>query len=126
MRKIVVVENIKAIREGIKIFIDRFSDFQCTHSFSDFESLNKNLYKLNPDILLIDQNLKGISVLEEIKGIKKGNPEIIIIILTMNEEDDNLFYAMVNGASAYINKNSPSLKLIKSLQDISNGKIIII
>ena len=123
MKKLVVVENIKTIREGLKIFIDRFSDFECSHSFDSFEGLKKQIDVIKPDIILADLNMKGVSSVTEIREIKTRFPHIVIILLTMNEEEDKLFKAMLNGASAYLNKNSPSNRLIKTLKEISAGKI---
>ena len=125
MQKVVIVEKIKTIREGIKIFINRFSDFECNDSYSDYFQFKEKLFQLNPDILLIDVNFHGISILDEISYLKKNRPDLLIVVLTMNEEDELLFSTLLHGASAYINKNSPSQKLIRILNDISHGKAIV-
>lgn len=125
MQKVVVVEKIKTIREGIKIFLDRFSNFECVASYSDFETFRDELSTTLPDIVLIDQNHKTIPVLEEISNLKKEYPNIIVVMLTMNEENDHLFDTILNGASGYINKNAPSQRLIKVLEDVSNRMVLI-
>jgi len=125
MKKVVIVENIKTIREGIKIFINRFSELNCIESFSEYNQLQKDIEKINPDILLIDLHCKNIQILDEIRKLKNNYPHIIIIVLTMNEENDLLFDALSNGASAYIHKNAPSQKLIRILNEAANGKLSI-
>ena len=64
MPKIVIIEKIKNIREGIKIFINIFSEFECSDSFSEYNQFKKKLNEINPDILLIDINHSYISILD--------------------------------------------------------------
>ena len=125
MQRIVIVEKIKTIREGIKILINRFSDFECKDSFSDYSEFKRSLLDIKPDILLLDIHYSDISILDEITDLKKNLPQMIIVVLTLNEENELLFSTLLHGASAYINKNSPSDKLIRTLKDISNGKSLI-
>ena len=70
MKKVVIVENIKTIREGIKILINRFSSFECDESFEDFSLFKENIPELKPEILLIDFQHKGISIIDEIKALQ--------------------------------------------------------
>ncbi|MCB9205983.1 MAG: response regulator transcription factor [Ignavibacteriales bacterium] len=125
MKKIVIVEKIKNIREGIKILINRFSDYDCSYTFENLNDFKEEIDNIKPNVLLIDLEHKGISVIDEIKQLKLRNPELLIVMLTMNEENEKIFDALSNGAIAYIHKNAPSQKLMKLLEDVVAGKTII-
>ena len=70
MIKVVVVEDNDSIREGLKILIDGTDDYSCIASFSECETMLKNIKKLNPDVLLMDIGLPGMNGIEGIKKVK--------------------------------------------------------
>jgi DNA-binding NarL/FixJ family response regulator len=125
MKKVVIVEKNKTIREGIKILINRFSELECVDTFESFSLFKITLKEIKPDILLIDVLCEGVSIIDEIRKLKSSNPDLLIILLVMNEENEIIFDALLNGATAYLHKNAPSQKLVKVLEDTANGKMVI-
>ena len=125
MKKVVIVEKVKTIREGIRILINRFSELECVETFDNFTDFKNKINKLEVDILLMDLQCDSNSVLSEINTLKLGNPNLVIIVLTLNEENEIIFDALLNGATSYIPKNSPTQKLVKVLEDAAEGKMII-
>ena len=125
MKKVVIVEKISTIREGIKILINRFSNHECEHTFADFIVFKKDTGIISADILLIDIEYKGICIADEIRKLKMSNPNLAIIVLTLNEENESIFEALSNGASAYVHKNAPPQKLIKVIDETASGKLSI-
>ena len=125
MKKVVIVEKVKNIRDGIKILINRFSKLDCQETFGDLIDLRKNIDQINPDILLIQLELKDCSILEEVRELRTIKPNLKIVLLTLNEENDLVFEALLNGAAAYVHKNAPASKLVKVLEDASEKKMTI-
>lgn len=125
MKKVVIVENIRTIREGIKILINRFSKFECEYSFESFDEYYGNSKLIETDILLIDFQHKGISIIDEIRKIKTDNPHVVIVLLIMNEENELIFDALANGATTYVHKNTPAQKLVKVIEDADEGMITV-
>ena len=125
MKKVVIVEKVKTIREGIRILINRFSELECNETFENFSDFKNKINKLEVDILLMDLQCDCSSTLSEINTLKLGNPNLEIIVLTLNEENEIIFDALLNGATTYIHKNAPSQKLVKVLEDAAAGKMII-
>ena len=125
MKKVVIVENIKTIREGIKILINRFSIFECDHSFQSFQEYFENFNPNETDILLIDFQQKGVAIIDEIRRLKIINPQIVIVLLIMNEENELIFDALANGATTYVHKNTPAQKLVKVIEEAADGMITV-
>jgi DNA-binding NarL/FixJ family response regulator len=119
--KIVVVEDNDTIREGLKILIDGTKGFSCLAVFPDSETLIKHIKNLCPDVLLIDIGLPGMNGIEGIKHVKAILPELIILVLTVYEENDLIFSALCAGASGYIAKKTPSSKLLIAVKEAYQG-----
>jgi len=121
MTNIIIIEDVKTIREGLKTLIDTSDGLNCIGSYENFEDFI-NIHQNNfPDVVLIDLNLPGISGIEGIKKINKLSPECTIIVLTVYEENDNIFEALLSGASCYLVKNTPPAKMIKIIKDAAEG-----
>lgn len=121
MLKVVVVEDNDSIREGLKILIDGTEGYSCVNSFSDCESMLKKIVKLNPDVLLMDIGLPGMSGVEGIKRVKAFLPELTILVLTVYEENDLVFDALCAGASGYLVKKTPPSKLLEAIKEAHEG-----
>jgi len=113
MTNIIIIEDVKTIREGLKTLIDASDGLNCIGAYENFEDfINAHANNL-PDVLLIDLNLPGISGIEGIKKINQLSKECTIIVLTVYEENDKIFEALLAGASCYLVKNTPPSKIIK-------------
>ena len=121
MIKVVVVEDNDSIREGLKILIDGTEDYSCIASFSECETMLKNIKKLNPDVLLMDIGLPGMNGIEGIKKVKVIFPELAILILTIYEENDLIFDALCAGACGYLVKKTPPSKLLEAIREAHEG-----
>lgn len=115
--KVAVVEDNETIREGLKILIDSAKGFACNALFPDCESLIDNYKELDADILLIDIGLPGMNGIEGIKKIKSLIPQLTILVLTVYEENDLVFYALCAGASGYIVKKTPPSKMLAAIKE---------
>jgi DNA-binding NarL/FixJ family response regulator len=74
-----------------------------------------------PDVILQDIQLPGINGIEGIALYKKVCPSAHVIMLTVYDDDENLFNAMCAGASGYLMKNSPQDAIVRSIQEVMNG-----
>ena len=121
MTNIIIIEDVKTIREGLKTLIDVSDGLNCIGTYENFEDFI-NIHENNlPDILMIDLNLPGISGIEGIKKLNISPQTCTIIVLTVYEENDKIFEALLAGASCYLVKNTPPAKMIKIIKDAADG-----
>lgn len=116
-----VVEDIKEIREGLCALINGSEGFKCKSCFPNAESALKEIMDDEPDVILMDIGLPGMSGIDCIRKLKSKDQEIQIIVLTVYEDDDHIFEAIIAGASGYLLKKTPPAKLLEAIQDIRNG-----
>ncbi len=121
MIRVVVVEDNDAIREGLKILIDGTEGYSCSAAFTRCEEMLKNLQKLNPNVLLMDIGLPGMSGIEGIKKAKAVFPELNILVLTVYEENDLVFDALCAGACGYLVKKTPPSRLLEAIKEAYDG-----
>jgi len=116
-----IVEDLAEVREGLKQFISLNPEFTILGTFQTAEEAIQKLPQLNPDIVIMDINLPGMSGIECIKLIKKKIPRTQFMMFTVYENDEKVFEALKAGASGYLLKNTGLLQLIAALKELHNG-----
>lgn len=122
MINVVIVEDNNTIRKGLKEFLNNSKEYKCVADFSNCESLLQNFESLQIDVILMDIELPGISGIEGIKQIRTLDENPRIIILTIYSESENLFDALLAGASGYLEKKTPPKQMLKVIGEVYASK----
>jgi DNA-binding NarL/FixJ family response regulator len=121
MIKVAIVEDVKPVREGFRILVSGTEEFECVGAYESVEDLFDELEEISPDVILMDIQLPGISGIEGIKKVKQVLPIINIVMLTVHEDNKNIFEALMAGASGYLLKTTPPDQIIESVKDAHEG-----
>jgi DNA-binding NarL/FixJ family response regulator len=119
--KVVIIEDDEIIRESFVSLINESEKFFCVAGYENCEAALRSFGKDDPEIVLMDIELPGMSGIEGIKKIKKLKSGTDIIVVTVHADDENVFEALCAGASGYLVKNIPPKKLIDSLKEVYHG-----
>lgn len=119
--KVVLIEDNIPLRDGFKEVIDGTQNFKVVASYTQCEDALKNISYDNPDILLVDIELPGISGVEGTKRIKQLKPNTDIIMVTVYENSEMVFDALCAGASGYLTKSITPDELIEALNETVSG-----
>jgi DNA-binding NarL/FixJ family response regulator len=119
--KVAIVEDELEIREGIELVLNESSNFFCVGAYSSAENLLKNISVINPEIVLMDIGLPGMSGIECLEQIKTLNIPASVVMLTIFEDDERIFNSILSGADGYLLKKTTPIKLVESLYDLHNG-----
>lgn len=119
--KVALVEDRREIREGLAMLIGGTPGFHCTGAYRTMEeALQKIGFEL-PDVVLNDIGLPGMSGIEGIRILKERYPNLLILMLTVYDDDERIFDAMCAGASGYLLKKTPPARLLDSLKEAVGG-----
>jgi DNA-binding NarL/FixJ family response regulator len=119
--KVSIVEDNDQIREGLSVLINGSTGFHCVATYPTAENALKYLPTHMPDVVLMDIQLPGMSGIECVRELRRRLPELEIMMLTVYEDDDNVFNSILAGASGYVLKKTPPSELLKAISDLHNG-----
>jgi len=118
--KIAFIEDNNLFYQALKLLLFESKEFDIVGMFSNAESLIKDFPYINPEIVLIDINLPGISGVEAVSILKRDYPETKLIILTVLEDDDHIFNSLKAGADGYLLKKDSLEKLAENIMVIQD------
>jgi len=119
MITVAIVEDDKYIRHSMVEFLQMQPDFTLLGEFGSVEAFISSA--LTPDVLLLDIELPGISGLEGAFRIKEQHPGINILMLTVYEDRERIFKALQAGATGYLLKNTPLIKIRTAILEAVEG-----
>ncbi|HEX5155183.1 MAG TPA: response regulator transcription factor [Parafilimonas sp.] len=121
MATVCIVEDLEDIRNGIAAIINMTPEFKVLQTFANAEEALELLLQLEPDIVIMDIHLPGISGIECMRRVHEKNKRIQFMMFTIYENSDTVFEALAAGATGYILKNSSAQKIIESLNELCQG-----
>jgi DNA-binding NarL/FixJ family response regulator len=122
---ILIVDDHPLFRQGVRATLERESDFEVVGEAADGQEAIQMAEELSPEVVLIDISLPGLNGLEVARVIKRRQPQVCLIVLTVYEDDEQLFSAIKAGASAYSSKDVEPQRLIQMIRSVGRGKYLI-
>ncbi len=119
--RVCIIEDDETIREGYSYLIGNTPGYKVVSTYPSYEDAAKKIAGDDPDVILLDVELPGVSGVDAIPKLKKLVPEVYILILTVYEQDLIIFRALGNGASGYLTKNTPHEKIISAIHEVMEG-----
>lgn len=119
--KVMIVEDDKAVREGLRLLINGSEGYTCVAACSSAEDALDEISKQQPQVVLMDINLPGINGIECVIVIKNSWPAVQVMMLTVFDNTDEIFKSLTAGATGYLLKKTPPSKLLESITEIVNG-----
>ncbi len=119
--KILVVDDHSLVRSGIISLINSDPEFQLVGEASNGHEAISISKKVHPDVVLLDLSMPDLSGIDTIEYLKKNNPNIKILILTMYDNEEYIYDVINKGASGYLTKNTNKEELILAIKTVMNG-----
>jgi len=119
--KVAIIEDRREIRDGLAMLIGGTEGFRCTGAF---RSMEEALAKINsdlPDVALCDIGLPGMSGIEGMRLLKEQYPQLLLLMLTVYDDDERIFDALCAGACGYLLKKTPPARLLEGLKEAVTG-----
>ncbi|AUC74310.1 response regulator transcription factor [Olleya sp. Bg11-27] len=119
-RSIVIIDDHILIANALSSIISNFSQFEVLYVCENGQDFQDKLQKKNtvPDLVLLDISMPIMDGFDTAKWIKATHPDILIMALSMQDDDDSLIKMIKNGAKGYMLKNVHPTELEKALNTI--------
>lgn len=121
MIKLLIYEDNPQLREGLTMLIDGSEGFQVLGAFKNCSNVAYEVGAYKPDVILMDIDMPGVNGLEGLKIIRQQNTQVSILMLTVFDDNKNIFEALQNGANGYILKKTQPVKLLEYIQEAATG-----
>ena len=118
---ILLYEDNNELREALKASLDYEKDILCCGAHPNAMEILKHVEEFGPSVILMDIDMPGINGIEAVKLVKSKFPEVEILMLTVFEDNENVFKSISAGATGYLLKNSSVDKIVMSIKDVTTG-----
>jgi DNA-binding NarL/FixJ family response regulator len=119
--RVAIVEDRREIREGLGFLIDSTEGFRFTRGFGSVEEALGEIGRDLPEMVLLDIGLPGLNGIEGARLLKERWPGLVIVALTVYDDDERIFEMLCAGASGYLLKKTPPARLLESLREAAEG-----
>ena len=123
--KVLVVDDHALFRRGITAVLANQEGLEVVGEALDGLEAIKKAEEIAPDVILMDLNMPHCSGLEATQAIETKMPQVNILVLTVSENEADLFAAIKYGARGYILKNTEPEDLIHAIFHIAQGGVIV-
>ncbi|MEP6674865.1 MAG: response regulator transcription factor [Ferruginibacter sp.] len=118
---VAIVEDNNDIRQALEQIIDMTEGYTLAGSCTSGEEAMVRLPDMHANVVLMDINLGGMTGIEVVKKLKPLYPEILFMMCTIYEEDEQIFEALSAGANGYILKKTAPDKLLEAIKELYGG-----
>lgn len=120
--KVMLVDDHAVVRAGYQMLLKNLPDLEVIAEAASGEEAYRLHSTYQPDVIVMDLSLPGISGLETIKRINSRGTKTKILVFSMHEETIFVEQALQAGASGYITKSSAPQLLVEAIKKLSNGE----
>src|SRR5450756_601879 len=120
-KTVVVVEDDMELRAQLAKILKSSPDVTFLGAFASAEEATPKIARLQPDVVLMDIKLPGMSGTQCVAEIKKMPQSTQVIMVTVYEDSDSIFSALKAGADGYIIKSDSPEQLLDAIRNVSDG-----
>lgn len=120
--KLLLADDHAILRAGLRTLFNAQPDMEVIAEAADGEEAVRKSLELIPDIVLMDISMHRLSGLDATQQIKRQNPAIKVLVLTMHEDESYLYQMLRAGASSYVPKKAADTELLDAIRATYRGE----
>lgn len=122
--KIFVADDHSLFRDGVISLLEA-GGYEVIGQAGDGRTALEKILLVHPDLVLLDINMPEMDGLQVLDHIKKAHPEIMVVILTVSEDESHLVEAIKSGADGYLLKHLNSNEFLEMIAGLERGEAAI-
>lgn len=114
-------DDHEVLRQSMETLIREETDMQVIASMSNAETVEIDIRELKPDVVLMDIDMPAVNGVSAVKRIRQIDAALPIIMLTVFDDNENIFNAVCAGASGYILKRCATEEITAAIRNVLSG-----
>ena len=123
--RVLIADDHQVVREGLSAVLKIKEDIEVVGLAKDGLDAVEKARQLLPDVVLMDISMPRMNGVEATREIKRENPHIGVVVLTMYDEEDYIFDLVKAGATGYLLKDADSAQIAKAIRAVAHGESLI-
>ncbi len=119
--RVLLYEDNLDLLYALSMIVESSADILLLGALSDANNILEEVKLNQPDVILMDIDLPGTTGREALKLVKSHFPEVEVIMLTVFDDNENIFDCILSGASGYLLKITPPEKIIEAIIEVKEG-----
>ena len=119
--RILLYDDNEALRQSMETLIREEVDMQIIAAMSNAETVETDIGELKPDVVLMDIDMPAVNGVSAVKRIRLVDAALPVIMLTVFDDNENIFNAVCAGASGYILKRCASEEIPGAIRNVLSG-----
>lgn len=119
--RVALVEDNDDLRNSIKRLLTRSPHLRVVADYPDAESALADIARHKPDVVLMDVRLPKMDGVECVRQLKSLNPSVLVVMLTMHDDNDSLFNSILAGADGFLLKDTVPARLVEAIEEVCKG-----
>ena len=124
MIRVAIIEDNEAYRKALETLVSKTSDLEVVYAARNCKGIAEAVLVISPDVVIMDIEMPGQSGIEGVKLIKKNSPHTNVFMLTVFEDETNIFESIKAGAIGYLLKKDQPEIILNAIRKIHNGESI--
>jgi DNA-binding NarL/FixJ family response regulator len=120
--RVLLVDDHPVVRQGLSSFLSNYGQVSIIGEASDGQEALRKARELAPDLVVMDIEMPRMNGLTAADTLRKENPKIKVLVLSMHSDTDNVLRILQAGARGFVLKRAPTDELIKAIESIHFGQ----
>jgi two-component system response regulator NreC len=121
--RLLLVDDHQVVRSGLRMLLSNESDVEIVGDAGTARAALELVKSLKPDVVLMDIGLPDLSGIDATREIKRTNPEIAVVALTIHEDEEYFFKMLEAGAGGYVPKRAAPEELLTAIRAVAAGEV---
>lgn len=123
--RVLIIDDHPLLRRGVMQLLELENDLEPVGEASDGSEGLQLAQKLDPDLILLDLNMDGMTGVETLRALREQGSEACVVVLTVSDSDEDITNSLRAGANGYLLKDMEPEALVAQLRRAAEGEVVI-
>jgi NarL family two-component system response regulator LiaR len=120
--RVLIVDDHKVVRQGLRFLLDQEEGIEVVGECADGQQAIEDVARLRPDVVLLDLLMPKLDGVAALPLMKQARPEMRVVVLTSDEDDERIIDAIRAGAISYLLKTAGVEEIVAAVRAAASGE----